>query len=135
MREAEALGEHGAARLQSRGRVRAFVHDHVTAHGFLALGHRPKVQVVDLAVPHRVQGFEGGSWTGLFAPKGTPEDVVRILNAEVKKILDRNKETGTLFVEGLQVPRSSTPEELGALLREDVATWRRIAQEVGIKPE
>jgi tripartite-type tricarboxylate transporter receptor subunit TctC len=80
-------------------------------------------------------GFEGGSWTGLFAPKGTPESIVRLLNTEVRKIVDRNRETGTMFVPGLQVPEGSTPEALGAMMREDVVKWGQLARELGLKPE
>ena len=82
-----------------------------------------------------VPGFEGGSWTGLFAPKGTPKSVVTLLNGEIKKILDHNRDSGTMYIEGIQVPRGSTPEELGEIMREDVVKWRTVAQSVGIKPE
>ena len=80
-------------------------------------------------------GFGGGAWSGLFAPKGTPEKIVQLLNAEVQKYVRRNRETGTLFIEGIQVPESSTPREMAALVREEVAKWQRVAKEVGIKPE
>ena len=80
-------------------------------------------------------GFGGGAWSGLFAPKGTPEKIVQLLNAEVQKYVRRNRETGTLFIEGIQVPESSTPQEMAALVREEVAKWQRVAKEVGIKPE
>lgn len=82
-----------------------------------------------------ISGFDGGSWTGLFAPKGTPRDVIDLLNAEIRKVLDHNRATKTMFIEGIQVPRHSTPEELAALMREDVAKWRTIAESVGIRPE
>jgi tripartite-type tricarboxylate transporter receptor subunit TctC len=80
-------------------------------------------------------GFGGGAWSGLFAPKGTPEKIVQLLNAEVQKYVRRNRETGTLFIEGIQVPESTTPQEMAALVREEVAKWQRVAREVGIKPE
>lgn len=80
-------------------------------------------------------GFGGGAWSGLFAPKGTPAKIVQLLNAEVQKYVRRNRETGTLFIEGIQVPESSTPKEMATLLREEVAKWQRVAKEVGIKPE
>ena len=81
------------------------------------------------------RGFGGGAWSGLLAPKGTPENIVKVLNAEIQKIVNRNRETGTLFIEGIQVPRSSTPQEMAAIVRDEVAKWQRVAKEVGIKPE
>ena len=80
-------------------------------------------------------GFGGGAWSGLFAPKGTPASIIRLLNAEVQKYVRRNRETGTLFIEGIQVPQSSTPQEMSTLVRDEVAKWQRVAKEVGIKPE
>jgi tripartite-type tricarboxylate transporter receptor subunit TctC len=82
-----------------------------------------------------VPGFEGGSWTGLFAPKGTPPEVIQILNVEVRKALEKSRENPALYVEGIQVPGGSTPAELAAIMREDVVKWRRMAEEIGIKPE
>jgi tripartite-type tricarboxylate transporter receptor subunit TctC len=95
----------------------------------------PSLPDVPTLTEDGLPGFEAGSWTALFAAKGTPEKIVQALNSEVQKILQQNRERGALFIEGLQVPRGSTPEELGTLLREDVARWRRLAQEVGVKPE
>jgi tripartite-type tricarboxylate transporter receptor subunit TctC len=80
-------------------------------------------------------GFGGGAWSGLFAPKGTPEKIIRLLNAEVQKYVRHNRETGTLFIEGIQVPESSTPQAMATLVRNEVAKWQRIAKEVGLKPE
>lgn len=95
----------------------------------------PSVPDVPTMAEEGYEGFGEGGWTGLFAPKGTPESVVRLLNAEVRKIVDRHREKGTLHIEGIQVSRGSTPEELGTLVRSEVAKWRQLAQEVGIKPE
>jgi tripartite-type tricarboxylate transporter receptor subunit TctC len=101
------------------------------------VGHAraPVIPDVPTFTQSGVPGFEGGSWTGLFAPKGTPKSVVELLNTEIKKILDHNRDTNTMYTEGIQEPRGSTPEELGVLVREDVAKWRAVAESVGIKPE
>ena len=80
-------------------------------------------------------GFGGGAWSGLFAPRGTPDKIVQLLNAEVQKYVRRNRETGTLFIEGIQVPESSTSKEMAVLVRDEVAKWQRVAKEVGLKPE
>ena len=80
-------------------------------------------------------GFGGGAWSGLFAPKGTPDKIVQLLNAEVRKYVRRNRETGTLFIEGIQVPQSSTSKEMAILVRDEVAKWQRVAKEIGLKPE
>lgn len=101
------------------------------------MGHTraPIIPDVPTFTESGVPGFEGASWTGLFAPRGTPRGVVLLLNSEIKKILDHNRDTGTMYTAGIQEPRGSTPEELGVLVREDVQRWRTVAESVGIKPE
>jgi tripartite-type tricarboxylate transporter receptor subunit TctC len=101
----------------------------------LGSSRAPSLADVPTLTEEGVAGFEGGSWTALFAPKGTPESIVLLLNAEVRKIVERNRETGTMFIDGIQVPQGSTPEALGVTLREDVTRWGRLARELGIKPE
>ena len=81
-----------------------------------------------------LSGYEVSSWTGLFAPAGTPQAVVARLNAETVRIardpasLEVIKGMGTDAV-------SSTPEQLAAFVREEIAKWQRVAQAAGIKPE
>jgi len=101
----------------------------------LGSSRAPSLADVPTLTEEGVAGFEGGSWTALFAPKGTPESIVLLLNAEVRKIVERNRETGTMFIDGIQVPQGSTPEALGVTLREDVTRWGRLARELVIKPE
>ena len=101
----------------------------------LANARAPSLPDVPTMDEEGYKGFGGGGWSGLFAPKGTPEKIIQLLNAEVQKYVRRNRETGTLFIEGIQVPASSTPKEMAALVRDEVAMWQRVAKEIGIKPE
>jgi tripartite-type tricarboxylate transporter receptor subunit TctC len=83
-------------------------------------------------------GFESGGWTALFAPRGTPRDIVMKLNSEVRKTIDAllaNHEPGSFYVEDFQIPQGNTPEEMGAMVRRDVEKWRRIAESINLKPQ
>jgi tripartite-type tricarboxylate transporter receptor subunit TctC len=90
----------------------------------------PEVPTVADSLP----GFDVSSWTGLFAPAGTPRAVIERLNAETVRIsrdpayLEAMKAIGTDAV-------SSTPGELAAFVREEIAKWQRVAQAAGVKPE
>jgi tripartite-type tricarboxylate transporter receptor subunit TctC len=90
----------------------------------------PDVPPVADALP----GYEVSSWTGLFAPAGTPPAIVARLNSETVRItrdpayLEAMKTIGTDAV-------SSTPAELAAFVREEIAKWQRVAQAAGVKPE
>ena len=74
-------------------------------------------------------------WYGLFAPTGTPEDVVRKINGDVKEILSR-----PAFAEaqaksrGLRVV-ASTPEELGQTIRDEAELVAGIVKAAGIEPQ
>ena len=84
--------------------------------------------------PVKVVDGVSGSWSALFAPKGTPREIVMKLNAEVGKILE-NKEMRDFYVERFLVPMGGTPEGLGERLREDIARWRDLIQKIGIVPQ
>ena len=73
-------------------------------------------------------------WGGLFGPAKMPKDVVdKIARATATVLARRDVLDGLdrLAFEG----RSSTPEELGAFLKEQVEIWRRTVKEVGIAPD
>ena len=82
------------------------------------------------------QGFPevSGSWSALFAPKGTPREIVMKLNAEVAKHLE-NADTRNFYIERFLVPIGGTPETLGEWVRRDIARWREVIQKSGITPE
>ena len=74
------------------------------------------------------------SFAGLFGPAKMPKDVVdKIARATATVLARRDVLDGLdrLAFEG----RSSTPEELGAFLKEQVEIWRRTVKEVGIVPD
>lgn len=84
------------------------------------------------------EGFRGygrGAWSGMLAPKGTPAHIVNLLNAELQKIVARNRNDPKVFIPGVQVPRSSTPQEMAKMVQDEVALWQRIGQQIGIKPK
>jgi tripartite-type tricarboxylate transporter receptor subunit TctC len=76
-------------------------------------------------------------WTGLFAPRGTPSDIIGKLNAAVVEALADPAVRSRLADLGLEIfPRErQTPEALGALVRADAAKWWPIIKEFGIKAE
>ncbi len=73
-------------------------------------------------------------WGGVFGPKGMPREVVDRLARELAVILKRadvHEGFGKLAFE----PKSSTPEELAAFLKQQLESWTRTAREAGIQPE
>jgi tripartite-type tricarboxylate transporter receptor subunit TctC len=73
-------------------------------------------------------------WHGAFLPANTPREIVQRLNAEVVKIL-RTEALRDLVLRIGAEPAHSTPEELAALLREDVERMGAVVKRAGITPQ
>ncbi len=71
-------------------------------------------------------------WWGLFAPAGTPQSVIARLNAAALWALKQPDFLEKQASLGL-VPRPSTPEELGAQVKADIARWTPLVKAAGIK--
>ncbi|MDH5858712.1 Bug family tripartite tricarboxylate transporter substrate binding protein [Lampropedia aestuarii] len=75
-----------------------------------------------------IEGFNIGTWYGIFAPAATPDAVVQTLNAQINQALADEKVVQFLEVqEGAQI-RRSTPEELQQLLQGDIPRWQKVIE-------
>ena len=74
-----------------------------------------------------VDGVDVDQWYGFFAPPKTPKDVIQKLNAALNKALADPDVIKRIEGAGADV-ESSTPEELAALVRRDLAKWRTVVQ-------
>jgi tripartite-type tricarboxylate transporter receptor subunit TctC len=78
--------------------------------------------------------YEVVSWQGIFAPAGTPPDIVKRLNEEIVKILRMPDVVERMDTLGLE-PIGNTPEEFANFQRAEIAKWARVVKEAGLKPE
>jgi tripartite-type tricarboxylate transporter receptor subunit TctC len=76
-------------------------------------------------------------WYGLFAPKGTPRDIIGKLNAAVVEALADPAVRSRLADLGMEVfpPERQTPEALGEIVKADAEKWWPIIKELGIRAE
>lgn len=77
-------------------------------------------------------GMEYTTWYGLFAKHGTPDDVLQILNAAVRKALENPELNRKFEAQGVEFV-SGSPEELAALVKKDAEKWARVIDEAGIQ--
>jgi tripartite-type tricarboxylate transporter receptor subunit TctC len=78
--------------------------------------------------------FEVTTWYGVLAPAGTPRTIVARLNGELVKIMhapDTKERLATMATD----PRTSTPEEFGAYLREEIAKWADVVRKANLKAD
>ncbi len=79
-------------------------------------------------------GFEALAWNGLFAPAGTPPDVVERINADVNAVMKEPAVRETLARQGLIVG-GGTPAEFKAFIDSESRKWGAIIRKVGITVE
>jgi tripartite-type tricarboxylate transporter receptor subunit TctC len=86
------------------------------------LTRSPVLPDIPTVVESGVPGFEVTAWNGLYAPAGTPNMVIGTLNAALHEVLadpDLKKRALALGIDA----KASTPAELDARMRSDIAKW------------
>lgn len=78
-----------------------------------------------------VAGYVFNTWYGLLTRAGTPKARIDRLNAAARKTLTTPELAKKLAVAGLD-PEPSSPEELGKLIRSEIAKWRKVIKDAGI---
>jgi len=76
-------------------------------------------------------GFDVHGWYGLLLRAGTPAAVMQRLHAEVKRALDTQEVREIFQAQGIE-PGGMPPAEFTALVRDDLALWKRTVKELNI---
>jgi tripartite-type tricarboxylate transporter receptor subunit TctC len=78
--------------------------------------------------------FEVTTWYGVLAPAGTPRPIVARLNTELVRIMHAPDLKERLDAMGTE-PRTSTPEEFAAYIRQEIAKWGDVIRKAGLKAD
>ncbi len=81
-----------------------------------------------------LKDFEVTTWYGILAPAGTPQPVVRRLNAELVKVMHGPEMKEKLTATGTE-PLTSTPEEFAAYIKREIAKWGDVIRKAGVKAD
>jgi tripartite-type tricarboxylate transporter receptor subunit TctC len=81
-----------------------------------------------------VTGVEVDQWYALFAPAKTPKEVITKLNQALNKVLDDKDIIKKIEGHGADVETSS-PEQLGDMVRKDLAKWRQVVQRAQLQAD
>ncbi len=77
--------------------------------------------------------FPIGPWGGMVGPAGMPADIVQRMNKEMVAVLAKPEIKEAMLKHGF-VAKSSTPEEFGAYMKDQLAVWKKALADAGIKP-
>ena len=103
----------------------------------LAIGSTKRLATlpdVPTAAEAGVPGFDFDSWTGCLAPAGTPRDVIVKAHADITRTLSVPDVREKLVALGFVLVGGS-PEDLDALIKNDVARFGKLIKEAGIRAE
>lgn len=81
-----------------------------------------------------VSGYDVSSWNAIFAPAGTPPDIVDKVHAALVEVLSDPAIQARFAELGVEA-RSSTPDEIGKRLADDIQKWRAVIEQAGIQPQ
>jgi tripartite-type tricarboxylate transporter receptor subunit TctC len=120
----------------------------VGLHSITPLANDSQVKILGVAASRRIAsapdlptiseqgipGFEVEAWYGLFAPAGTPPDVVSRINQAMNEALRQPEIVAILAKQGLDVV-GGAPDTLRDLLASDLAKWLKVIKDAGIAQE
>ncbi len=102
----------------------------------LAVTTRTRVQqlseVPTMAENAMFADYEINTWNALLAPAGTPDDVIRTLNAAVVKVMNSPKLQASFRQEGAE-PASSSPDELKTFIDKQILYWNKVIKKLNLQ--
>ena len=81
-----------------------------------------------------IQGYDVTSYAALFAPAGTPKEIVDKLNAEIQKIIATPDAKARIAITGFDA-FSGPPETLAAFVQSELVNWGKLIKDAGIEPQ
>jgi len=86
---------------------------------------------VPTVIESGIKDYEVTSWNGLSVPKGTPQAVIATLNRAVRDVVPSPEIQARSAQLGMEM-RASTPEEMTARMKADIAKWSAVIEKAGI---
>jgi tripartite-type tricarboxylate transporter receptor subunit TctC len=78
--------------------------------------------------------YDTSLWYGLLVPAGTRSTIIARLNAEMSRILAEPSAREEALKRGVEL-LTSTPEQFGSLMRNELATWQKVIKAGNIRPD
>ena len=92
----------------------------------------PDVPTLEESGVPGLKGFDTFGWIGVFAPAGTPREIVARVQAELAQILQQPQVVQRLRTAGLDAADPNTPTQFGSFIQKDLERWTRLATDLKI---
>jgi tripartite-type tricarboxylate transporter receptor subunit TctC len=86
------------------------------------------------AIGEMFPGYAADFWFGMWAPAGTPKEIIMNVNRALARILEQPDVAERLRTDGYE-PVGSTPADFGRIIERDIATWRKVVKDGNIRIE
>ena len=131
----DLIGGQVAVGIDTVSASRAFIASgKLKALGVTSLQTSALLPNVKTVAAQGVDGFQVVAWNGLYAPRGTPPDIVQKLNADLVKILAQAEVRQKLLELGHE-PAGDSPAKLTEFARSERRKWGPLIQKAGIKAD
>src|SRR4029077_20543773 len=102
----------------------------------IGISTKNRSPVLPEVVPVAEQGFpdfDVKAWFGLAAPKGTPPDIVSMLNRQINAALAKPDVKDRLATQGMDISEPMTPGETRAFVRREIDQWAAVVKAANIQ--
>jgi tripartite-type tricarboxylate transporter receptor subunit TctC len=86
----------------------------------------PRFPDIPTAAESGIPGFEAVSWFGLFAPRGTPSDIVTQVNVDVRRVFEDAEFRESFLAPNMFESMTSSPDQFSAFIKLDAQKWRNV---------
>jgi tripartite-type tricarboxylate transporter receptor subunit TctC len=94
----------------------------------------PSMPDIPTVIEAGLPGYETSAWYGLYAPAGTPKDVVTKIQREIARISTQPDIKERLSQLGAE-PVASSPDDFAAFTKSEMAKYAKVVKDAGIRPE
>lgn len=125
----------GAADCMQMGEAKSYLDGgRLKALATTGMARDPRFPTIRTIDEQGLKNFDATWWQGVFAPAGTPADVMAKLTAAVRKAAENPSTKTTMFDSGF-VPEFVPPAQLEKRIRGDMVKFRKLAADAGIEIE
>ncbi len=81
-----------------------------------------------------LSGYSATTWYGLYAPKGTPTEIINKINRATLEVLQNEELRDRLIQRGFE-PIGNSPKDFAVFISSEIAKWAKVVRLAGIEPE